>query len=216
MMKMPLSIKFWIWIVAGLAVITSAAALLGHRVCVDAESTRTVRFVCEAKGTDIGLVYLTYCLVVVGWFGIRSSQEAAEKVSVHTSAGIRTMIEDRDGVRIGIHLGIRNTGRTVGIIKTGHSAVITKEADDDPIVLSLMTCTVAGRTRSFRNRAQKHFETWAIAAARPTRCARRVYARRYCAEPSPTRKADCSTATGNRGVPRIIRADAGRPTMMLP
>lgn len=132
-MKMPLSIQFGAWIVGGLVVIISAAALVGHSVCVHVASTRPMQFVCEAKVTDLALTYLTYCLVVVGWFGIRSGQEAAEKVErAYLWPGYGLMIEDRDNVRIGIHLGVRNTGRTVGIMKTVHSTLITKEQDDDP------------------------------------------------------------------------------------
>lgn len=131
-MKIPLSVQFGALIVGGLLGLLSTAVLVEHCVCVDAENTRTLSLICGAKITDLALVYLTYCLVIVGWFGIRSSQEAAEKVErAYLWPGYGLMIEDRDGVRIGIHLGVRNTGRTVGIIKTVHSALITKEEDED-------------------------------------------------------------------------------------
>jgi transposase len=61
---------------------------------------------------------------------------------------------------------------------------------------------------------QAHFETGPASLARPTRRARRVYTRRYCAEPSPRGKAGRSSAAISRCVscvvselnPRVIEA----------
>jgi hypothetical protein len=41
--------------------------------------------------------------------------------------GYGLLIIDQVGLRFGIHLGIRNTGRTAGIIKTVHHALLPKE-----------------------------------------------------------------------------------------
>jgi hypothetical protein len=41
--------------------------------------------------------------------------------------GYGLLILDQQTVRFGIHLGIRNTGRTAGIIKTVHHALLSKE-----------------------------------------------------------------------------------------
>jgi hypothetical protein len=32
---------------------------------------------CDAKATDLGILYFTCCLVIVGWFTIRSNHETA-------------------------------------------------------------------------------------------------------------------------------------------
>jgi len=41
--------------------------------------------------------------------------------------GFGLLILDKTNARIGIHVGIRNTGRTAGIVKTVHHALISKE-----------------------------------------------------------------------------------------
>src|ERR1700735_549965 len=133
-MKVSLTVQFGVLIAGGLAILALSSGIVGHCVCSSLEDKgRLLEFVCGTKITDLALVFLTYCLVIVGWFAIRSDQNTAEILErAYLWPGYGLMIEDRDGVRMGIHLGIRNTGRTVGIIKTVHHALITKDEDDDP------------------------------------------------------------------------------------
>lgn len=43
-----------------------------------APNPRLLSTICDAKITDWGLAFFTYCLVIVGWFAIRSTKENTE------------------------------------------------------------------------------------------------------------------------------------------
>jgi hypothetical protein len=129
-MKSQLSLQFWLWIIGGLIILLFAVAFVACSVCsTSLASSHALPFFCDAKITDLAVAYFTYCLVIVGWFGIRGSQKAAEIVErAYLSPGYGLMIEDRSEVRVGIHLGVRNTGRTVGILKIVHHALSLKSS----------------------------------------------------------------------------------------
>lgn len=42
------------------------------------ELSAPYRLICDAKITDIGIMFFTYCPVIVGWFGIKSNQRTVE------------------------------------------------------------------------------------------------------------------------------------------
>ena len=132
-MKTSLSVKFRIWIVGGLIFFVLLPILVGHSVCSNLEDKiRFLEFVCGTKitFTDLTVAFLSYCGVIFGWFTIRTTHEIVERAYLWPGYGL--MIEDRHGARVGVHLGIRNTGRTVGLMKTVHHALIDKEDDKDP------------------------------------------------------------------------------------
>jgi hypothetical protein len=75
------------------------------------QNPRLLAAVCEAKITDLGLVYFTYCLVIVGWFGIRSSEinvQKLERAYVFHGYG---PVQSREG-RVRFSLNMKNTGRS--------------------------------------------------------------------------------------------------------
>jgi hypothetical protein len=91
----------------------------------------------EYRVTDVLIVFFTYCLVIVGWFGIRSNQRTVRDLErAYLWPGFGLLVLDREGALIGIHLGIRNTGRTAGIIKTVHHALISKEDYDAKAIIT--------------------------------------------------------------------------------
>jgi hypothetical protein len=82
--------------------------------------------VCDAKGTDLALVYFTFCLVIVGWFGIRSGErntEAIERAYLFLGNS-PPRFRNR---RINFHLAVTNTGRCPGIMKCIRYAFIQRD-----------------------------------------------------------------------------------------
>jgi hypothetical protein len=81
------------------------------------------------------LAFVTTFLIAVGIYQgiqLKRSVDAAEKSDVileraYVWPGYGLLILDQSTVRVGIHLGVRNTGRTAGIIKTVHHALLSKE-----------------------------------------------------------------------------------------
>ena len=94
----------------------------------------------EMKITDLAMIFFTCGLFIVGWFTLRSNENTVENLErPYLWPGYGLMIEDQDSVRIGVHLGIRNTGRTVGIVKTVHHALINQEDYDTQAIITYST-----------------------------------------------------------------------------
>jgi hypothetical protein len=78
------------------------------------------------------LALVTAVLIGVGWYQgvqLKRSVDSAERSDktlerAYLWPGFGLLIFDKDGDRIGIHLGICNTGRTAGVIKTVHYALM--------------------------------------------------------------------------------------------
>jgi hypothetical protein len=65
--------KFLAWIVAGFAIIVVVPLALQESYC---SSKWLPVWLCgEAKLTDIAIAFFTYCLVIVGWFQLRSNEK---------------------------------------------------------------------------------------------------------------------------------------------
>jgi hypothetical protein len=82
----------------------------------------------EMKFTDLALVFFTYCLVIVGWYTLRSNQRAVEDIEcayLWPGFGINEP-HGRSG-RTWV-LTIRNTGRSAGVIHSIHHKLLTEDA----------------------------------------------------------------------------------------
>jgi hypothetical protein len=83
-LRVRLAVQFWIWIIGGLGIFCGAIWVASFTVCKDhpsaSEAGRQYALVCEAKGTELGLLFFTYCLVVVGWFTIRNSEKTSREL----------------------------------------------------------------------------------------------------------------------------------------
>jgi hypothetical protein len=80
----------------------------------------------RCKGTDLGLVYFTYCLVIVGWFGIRSGEQytvAIERAYLFLGNSL-PRFRNR---RIYFELATTNTGRCPGIMKEIRYAFVQRD-----------------------------------------------------------------------------------------
>jgi hypothetical protein len=92
--------------------------------------------VCQAKATDIGVAFFTYCLVIIGWFGIRSTEHStriSERAYIYGGIKFCKLIE-KEGVRyVEITISMANYGKTAGFIKhieTGSCRL--EDARDEP------------------------------------------------------------------------------------
>ena len=91
-----------------------------------------------ARFTEL-LALVTAFLIAVGIYQgaqLKRSVNSAERSDktlerAYLWPGFGLLIFDKDGDRIGIHVGICNTGRTAGVIKTVHYALMPKKDFDD-------------------------------------------------------------------------------------
>jgi hypothetical protein len=84
------------------------------------------RVICDAKSTDIGVMFFTYCLVVVGWFGIKSEErntEAVERAYIFLGYGKPSFRNKR----INFALAATNVGRSLGIMKEIRYAFLQRD-----------------------------------------------------------------------------------------
>ena len=127
MTKPSLSIQFWSWIFGGLLLLIVVFSFASKNVCLpSSQKSEDYQLLCDAKGTDLGLLYFTYCLVIVGWFGIRSSERTVQNLERAFLAVGPTKItllytpadqkgETRPFVRLTLY--VYNTGRTAATIR---------------------------------------------------------------------------------------------------
>ena len=92
----------------------------------------TIGIICDAKGSELGLVFFTYCLVAVGWFTVRSNELTTQTLERGYLAVVPIEIEKRfvtgknwnpsfydesDPQEISLRLSVSNPGRTNATIK---------------------------------------------------------------------------------------------------
>jgi hypothetical protein len=125
-MRISLAARFWFWIVSGALVLAFLVFVASQSICSIPDNTKETALVCDAKGTDLGLLYFTYCLVIVGWFGIRSNELTVQSLERAFLAVGPTQVRhfykppDECGVTkhvIRLTLHVHNTGRTGATIK---------------------------------------------------------------------------------------------------
>jgi hypothetical protein len=86
----------------------------------DSDGLRPYAWFCDTRPADIALVFLTYCLAVIGWAAIRSNERQSNTLErAHVFAG---PANTSNGViisptQISIHVTAVNYGRSVGIIR---------------------------------------------------------------------------------------------------
>ena len=80
----------------------------------------------EAKFTDLAVAFLTYCLVIVGWFGIRSNESLSrnlERAFIFGTPEIDAEKTDDGNGNTFVQIMLQNTGRTAGTIKVIYGEV---------------------------------------------------------------------------------------------
>lgn len=90
------------------------------------------------------LAVATIALIFVGYNqgkqlkrAVDSAEQSDEMLQrAYLWPGYGLLILDQEGTRFGIHLGIRNTGRTHGIVKTVHYAIMSKEAFEESKIIT--------------------------------------------------------------------------------
>ncbi len=85
---------------------------------------------CEARVTDIALVYFTYCLVIVGWFTMRSGERTSrdlERAIIGGGPYIANPSRDAEGNMI-LTPQFANYGRSFALLKE----IIIGVSDDEP------------------------------------------------------------------------------------
>jgi hypothetical protein len=122
-MKRSLGWAFLSWILAGLIPLI---VVLWTRQSWCSPKGPNIWLCEEIKFTDLPIVYFTYCLVVVGWFGIKSSERSVQNLeraflSVSPSKIMIYYRAPNDAgqtlafVRLTLH--VHNAGRTRAVIK---------------------------------------------------------------------------------------------------
>jgi hypothetical protein len=165
-MKIPLSIRFFLWIIGGFIILSILSILTWRSICSTLEygdnptqspieydnrtgnlhhlidhsalravtnakgndkdaatqtsetkqNPRLVTVICDAKITDLGLVYFTYCLVIVGWFAIQSDRHKSEAIERAYVFPGYSQVHFRNR-RVTFTLKMTNAGRSPGVIK---------------------------------------------------------------------------------------------------
>lgn len=89
----------------------------------------------DTKVTDILLAFLTYCLVIVGWFGIRSSERTTHELERAYIFGTPQI--DQSQKKVGttfIEVMLQNYGRTMGTVEIVYGEVsLSTEPHGKPI-----------------------------------------------------------------------------------
>ena len=118
-MKLSLSCQFWAWIALGVVGASVGLCAL-DQYCESAIASWSRSVLCELKLTDIAIAFFTYCLVVVGWFTIRSNEQTVKNLeraylAVGPTALFTRMLPTPN---VSLKLNIHNTGRTGATITT--------------------------------------------------------------------------------------------------
>ena len=86
----------------------------------------------EAKVTDIALVFFTCCLVIVGWFTIRSGERTTRDMErAYMFSGPYSPV--CTGTKTITHLTLENFGRSPGILKEAYGEYSATEPTGNPV-----------------------------------------------------------------------------------
>jgi hypothetical protein len=82
-------------------------------------------FCDESRFTDFLIAYFTYCLVIIGWFGIRSNERLSRNLERAFIFGTPHIDSAKTvpGGNIFIEIVMHNTGRTAGTVKVIYGEV---------------------------------------------------------------------------------------------
>jgi len=89
-------------------------------------------FCQEAKITDIALVYFTACLVIVGWFGIRSNERAIRDME-RAVIFLGPVQPSVTGAKTVSPISLENYGRSVGVVKEIYVETSITEPTGKPV-----------------------------------------------------------------------------------
>jgi hypothetical protein len=96
-----------------------------------AEFFRQSGFCEETRPTDIGIMYFTCCLVIVGWFGITASERASRNLErAYIFAGPHDPVWNGQSTATAISL--ENHGRSPGILKEAYGEYSATEPTGNP------------------------------------------------------------------------------------
>ena len=115
-------VRFVATIVCGGVLLFGAWPIARGAVCVTKQEGANAILLCgEMKLTDLALVFFTYCLVVVGWFTLRSNERTAQDIErshVFLSADIkrRWIPNLLGGKSLEVLFAFKNHGKTHAIV----------------------------------------------------------------------------------------------------
>ena len=119
----------------------------------------------EAKLTDIALVFFTFCLVIVGWFTIRSTERATRNAErPYIFANPRLSSNRSPAGHYIVEILLQNYGRTPGALKAIYG-------EDSPTVPSGKAIYKKGNTRTVSGMLQPTSSGTAIKAPASFECA---------------------------------------------
>jgi hypothetical protein len=111
------------WVVGGFLIVVVGLLWTKQTFCAPSETAYFINlpaWLCEqTKFTDLLLLYFTYCLVIVGWFSIRSGERNTRNLErAYIFAGPSNPTQIGKGVIT--EIWIENHGRSPGILKEAY------------------------------------------------------------------------------------------------
>jgi hypothetical protein len=125
--------RFAAWIAGGFVFLVFVPIALRQSFCSpqlpDAGAANTYTYnltppwLChEAKGMDVAIVFFTYCLVIVGWFGIRSGERTVRDLErAYIFGGPTNIRTNPERTKVWVNLTVDNPGRTPAILNLAHA-----------------------------------------------------------------------------------------------
>ena len=131
MKTVSLKTQFFLWIIAGLISLGAIIFWVYPAYCTLNRKYEILGgLLCnELKITDVALTFFTYCLVIVGWFQIRSNSTTIRELErAQLFCGPISPLLTPDGTLM--QFVVSNYGRTLGVIKEFHYEF----SDNEPTV----------------------------------------------------------------------------------
>jgi hypothetical protein len=118
MLNRALQIRFWATILGGLIVLVLLPVWGKQSFCSPQEELYILQsWLCgEIRTTDIFIAYFTFCLVVVGWLTLRSTENNSEAIERAYVFPGNSPPQFRNR-RVNFKLAMTNAGRSPGVIK---------------------------------------------------------------------------------------------------
>ncbi|HEX3486372.1 MAG TPA: hypothetical protein VHT51_15010 [Micropepsaceae bacterium] len=119
-------------------------AVYGSSTYVKADGKQIISWACELRIGDLGLIFFTYCLVVVGWATMRSAENTARAVErswvIVQGVSAKALIELSPPGKPIIEVLLVNAGKGPAILKAilGGGLANTAEIDPNRIPLAEM------------------------------------------------------------------------------
>jgi hypothetical protein len=121
------------------------------KIAASHDAPNPYAIICETRSTELGLVFFTYCLVIVGWFTIRSGERTTRRMErAYIFAGPYRPIWSGQTTFTKIELG--NYGRSPATIKEAYGEYSLTERSDTDAAFPLGSDHSSDIDRSGRHR----------------------------------------------------------------